>query len=119
MVLVDTSVWIRHFRTADVDLQNLLLAGEVVCHPFITGELACGGLRNRREILDLLHELPQAIVAEHGEVLSFLEARRLVDRGIGLVDVHLLASAILGGFPIWTRDRRLREAAIDIGISFD
>ena len=118
MVLVDTSVWVAHLREADANLQSLLLAEEVVCHPFVIGELACGNLRNREEILELLQELPQAIVAEHAEVLSFIEARRLMGRGIGLVDVHLLASAVLGGLPIWTRDRRLREAATDIGVSF-
>ena len=119
MVLVDTSIWVSHLRAADTDLASLLLAEEVVCHPFVIGELACGNLANREEILELLHELPRAIAAQHEEVLSFIEARRLMGRGIGLVDVHLLTSAVLSGLPIWTRDRRLHEAAVEIGISFD
>jgi hypothetical protein len=106
-------------READTDLASLLLAEEVVCHPFVIGELACGNLANREEILDLLQELPRAIPAQHEEVLSFIEARRLMGRGIGLVDVHLLTSAVLSGLPIWTRDRRLREAAVEIDVSFD
>lgn len=119
MVLVDTSVWVSHFRETDVDLQSLLLADEVVCHPFVIGELACGSLGNRKEILELLQALPQATVAEDTEVLSFIETRRLMGCGIGFVDVHLLASAVLGRLPVWTHDRRLREAATDLGASFD
>ena len=119
MVLVDTSIWVSHLREADTDLASLLLAEEVVCHPFVIGELACGNLANREEILALLQELPGAITAQHEEVLSFIDARRLMGRGIGLVDVHLLTSAVLSGLPIWTRDRRLREAAVEIGVSFD
>ncbi len=119
MVLVDTSVWISHLREADVNLQSLPLAEEVVCHPFVIGELACGNLGNREEVPELLRELSQAIVAEHAEALSFIDARRLMCRGLGLVDVHLPASAIPGGLPIWTRDRRLREAAMHMGASFD
>ena len=115
MVLVDTSIWVSHLREADPDLASLLLAEEVVGHPL----LACGNLANREEILDLLQELPRAIPAQHEEVLSFIEARRLMGRGIGLIDVHLLTSAVLSDLPIWTRDRRLREAAVEIDVSFD
>ena len=68
MVLVDTSVWVSHLGETDTDLQSLLLAGEVVCHPFVIGELACGNLANREEILELLQALPQAITAEDAEV---------------------------------------------------
>jgi predicted nucleic acid-binding protein len=118
MVLVDTSVWVSHLRTADANLQALLLAEEVACHPFIVGELACGNLANRQEILGLLHQLPQAAVAAHAEVLSLIDARRLMGRGVGLVDVHLLASAMLGGLPLWTHDRRLRAAAEEMGAAF-
>jgi len=119
MVLVDTSIWVSHLRAADTKLASLLAAEEVACHPFVIGELACGNLANREEILALLQELPRATTAQHEEALSLIEARRLMGRGIGLVDVHLLASALLSGLPIWTGDRRLREAAVEIGISFD
>jgi len=119
MVLVDTSIWVSHLREGDADLQSLLLAEDVACHPFVIGELACGNLANRAEILELLRELPQTTVAGHAEVLSFIEARRLMGRGIGLIDIHLLASAVLSGVRVWTRDRRLRESAVEIGVSFD
>jgi len=119
MTLVDTSVWIAHLRKADPELQFLLHAGEVVCHPFVVEELACGNLANRLEILRLLEDLPQAAVAEHSEILGFIEAYRLMGKGIGLVDVHLLSSSLLSGTSIWTRDKRLREVAVELDISCD
>ena len=119
MVLVDTSVWISHLRQADANLQSLLLAEHVACHPFVVGELACGNLRNRAEILELLRELPQPVVATDAEILRFIETRCLMGRGAGFVDVHLLASAVLDGLSIWTQDRRLHDAALDLGVSFD
>lgn len=111
MILVDTSVWIDHFRRASDRLGMLLEAGEVLGHPFVTGELACGSLRSRREILSLLEALPQALAADHHEVLRFVESRRLMGRGLGYVDVHLLASVMLHGALIWTADKRLAEQA--------
>lgn len=111
MILVDTSVWIDHLRRGNDRLATLLEAGEVLGHPFVTGELACGSLRNRREILSLLDALPQAVTAEHSEVLRFVESHRLMGRGLGYVDVHLLASVMLDGATIWTLDRRLAEMA--------
>ena len=110
-VLVDTSVWIDHLSSADPDLARRLESGEVWCHPFIIGELACGRLVNRREILALLEALPAAEVAEHDEVLAFLDTHRLAGRGIGWVDAHLLASARLSRLPLWTRDRHLGALA--------
>lgn len=110
MVLVDTSVWVRHFREGDPNLVPLLEAGEVLCHPFIVGELACGNLKNRREILSLLELLPLAVQAKHGEVLKFIEQNRLMGKGLGYIDAHLLASAVLTGIPLWTLDKKLIEA---------
>lgn len=111
MVLVDTSVWVSHFRRRHPGLVNLLNDGEVACHPFIVGELACGNLRNRTTILTLLQALPMAVVAEHQETMTFIESRALMGKGLGYIDVHLLASCILSGLPIWTLDKKLERVA--------
>ena len=116
-VLVDTSVWIGHLRSTDTELAARLERGDVWCHPFIVGELACGRLANRREILGLLEALPEADAAEHAEVLAFLEAHRLAGRGVGWVDAHLLASARLTRLSIWTLDRPLAAIARDLGLA--
>jgi predicted nucleic acid-binding protein len=116
MVLVDSSVWIFHLREGDERLKALLIAGQVVCHPFIIGELACGSLESRREILSLLQSLPEAIQAGHGEVMKFTEDHGLLGKGLGYVDVHLMASALLTGVPLWTRDKRLHKASTELGI---
>jgi predicted nucleic acid-binding protein len=111
MILVDTSVWIEHFRTGSDRLKSLLLDEQILCHPFIVGELACGNLRKRSEILSMLNALPKAESVEHEEVFGFVEARRLYGRGIGWVDAHLLASTLLTGCSIWTFDKPLRRVA--------
>jgi predicted nucleic acid-binding protein len=115
-MLVDTSVWVDHLRRGNAALVRLLNRDEVRTHPFVIGELACGNLRSRKEILALLAALPQAAVAGHRETLAFVEANRLMGRGIGWVDVHLLASARLTGIPLWTLDRRLKEIAGSLGL---
>jgi predicted nucleic acid-binding protein len=111
MVLVDTSVWVSHFRTTAGDLAELLDNGEVACHPFIIGELACGNLKNRASILSLLEALPQASMVEHYEVLAFIDAYKIMGKGLGYIDIHLLASAHLASIPLWTLDRKLAQAA--------
>jgi len=111
MILVDTSVWVQHLRAGNDRLKNLLFDQQVLCHPFVIGELACGMLQNRGEILTMLSALPEAHSLEHEEVMSFLDARRLYGRGIGWVDAHLLASTLLTGCAIWTFDKPLRRAA--------
>ena len=93
------------------DLGNLLNDGEVACHPFIVGELACGNLKNRTIILSLLEALPMVTAAEHEEVLAFIERRSLMGKGLGYIDVHLLASAALSRLPIWTLDKKLEQVA--------
>jgi predicted nucleic acid-binding protein len=112
-VLVDTSIWVSHLAKGNAELRALLERAEVLCHPLVIGELACGNMANRAEILSLLQELPQAQVAEHDEVLRFIEARR----GLGFIDAHLLASSVLTRAPLWTADRRLREAASEMGVA--
>lgn len=117
MILVDTSVWVDHFRRGDGQLAGLLEAGEVLSHPFVIGELACGHLASRQLVLELLHELPGAVVAQHEEVLGFIDRHRLAGQGIGYVDAHLLASVSLShGATLWTRDRRLRAVANRLGL---
>jgi len=119
MVLVDTSVWVSHLREGNDDLDRLLNDGEVACHPLIVGELACGNLKNRSEILSLLRSLPMAIEAEHEEVLQFIEKNRLMGRGLGYIDVHLMASSVLTRTPLWTLDKQLNGVSAELGIALD
>ena len=118
MVLVDTSVWVSHLRDGNAELANLLNDGGVLCHPLIVGELACGNLKDRAVILSLLQLLPISIEAEHEEVLLFIENNRLMGKGMGYVDVHLIASAALAGIPLWTLDKKLAQAADSLHIKY-
>ena len=118
MVLVDTSVWVAHLRDGNVGLEELLNEGQAVCHPFIIGELACGNLKNRSLILSLLKSLPAATVAEHDEVMHFIENKNLMGRGLGYVDMHLLASASLSGVPVWTLDQKLDSSSERLGLKY-
>ena len=115
MILVDTSVWIEHLRTGDAQLVEELDQGRVCVHPFVIGELACGKIAHRAEVLELLGNLPRVTVATDGEARAFLERRALMGRGIGFVDVHLLASAALTGVRLQTRDKRLAGVATELG----
>lgn len=118
MVLVDTSIWVDHLRRGNRRLESLLLEAVVACHPFVLGELACGTLKNRAEILSLLGSLPSTPVIAQEEFLRFVDMNGIAGRGIGFVDVHLLASARLSGLPLWTGDKRLAGAARDLGLAF-
>jgi len=118
VVLVDTSVWIDHFRKANATLASLLEQEEVVIHPFVLGELACGNLQNRTEIVALLHALPDVTKADDDEILLFIERHGLMGRSIGLVDVHILASSCIDACLLWTRDRRLETVAQQMHIEF-
>ena len=115
MILVDTSIWVDHLRKGNARLIALLESNWVVIHPFIVGEIACGSLADREMVLELLQQLPTASVAEPDEVLDYIERHRLHGKGIGYVDVHLLASAMLGETKLWTRDKRLLEVAVELG----
>jgi len=117
MILVDTSVWVDHLRRGNAALAALLQDARVACHSFVIGELACGVLHNRRELLALLGRLPQVPEVSHDEALGFLHSRRLAGRGLGWIDVHLLATAALARLPLWTLDRRLAAAAADLDLS--
>ena len=111
MILVDSSVWIGHLRKRDRELASLLNEGVVLCHPFVIGELACGNLKNRAEILSLLAALPASEVANHEEVLHMVSDRKLPGKGLGWIDVHLLASALLSKCTLWTKDKPLGSVA--------
>ena len=118
MILVDTSVWIDHLRSASAILSELLGDGEVLGHPFVLGEVALGNLRRRGEILRMLRRLPQANTASQREVLQFVDREALFGRGIGYVDAHLLAAARLtAGTKLWTRDHRLQAVAAQLGLA--
>ena len=110
-MLVDTSVWIDHFRNGNRRLETLLEKGEVRTHRFVVGELACGNLAKRGEVLLLLRELPTVVPATDDEVLAFVERHRLMGAGIGWVDAHLLAAAALTYTTLWTLDAKLARAA--------
>lgn len=117
MILVDTSVWIDHLRKAEGKLQDFLLSEEIITHPLVRLELALGSIANRKTVLADLALLPQAPVAETGELFGVVEFQKLYRRGIGVTDLHLMASALLDrSILIWTRDRRLGEIAEELGV---
>lgn len=117
MILADTSIWVDHLRSGDARLSSLLTAGQVLIHPFVIGELALGNLRQRDELLQLLGDLPQAITASDQETLAFIKRHTLSGLGIGYVDAHLLASARLNAVQLWTRDKRLHDASVRLGLA--
>ena len=118
MVLVDTSIWVVHLRQGSRQLEKLLSDAEVICHPFIIGEFACGNLKNRNEIISLLQSLPMAPTIEFDEFLFFIDRNHLMGKGVGFVDVHLLASAQLVGVPLWTADKKLKSSADQLELTF-
>lgn len=118
-MIVDTSIWVDHFRRDEPKLRRLLETGAVLIHPFVAGELACGNLADREEILSLLGGLRPAPMAEHDEVLDLVTRQELYGRGVGWIDVHLLASARLAEDELWTRDRRLATVATELGVGAD
>ncbi len=118
MVLVDTSVWIDHFRTGNAQLVKLLNEGDVICHHYIIGELACGNIKNRKEILSLLLALPKAIQANHQEVLEFIENKKLMGKGLGYIDVHLLAATFLSNAVLWSLDKKLNGTSLGLKVGF-
>ena len=117
MILVDTSVWIDHLRLGDPELASALQSCEVLCHPHVVGELACGNLRARDMVITLLQALPVSPVVSDNESLCFIDNYSLMARGIGYIDVQLLASARLAGARLWTRDKRLQTVALELGLA--
>ena len=118
MILLDTSVWVDHLRRGDSLVVRILESGEAASHALVVGELACGNLKSRARVIDLLRALPQSAIATDDEVLYLIARHKLMGRGIGYVDAHLLASALIGGSLLWTRNKRLREIALELRVAF-
>lgn len=118
MILADTSVWVRHFREGDSSLTRLLEENLLLIHPFIIGELACGNLKNRQAILTHLLDLPMAPTAENNEVMHLIEQKRLHGKGLGWVDMHLVASVLLSHAKLWTLDLSLRTICSDLSCDY-
>jgi predicted nucleic acid-binding protein len=119
MILADTSVWVDHFRHKESSLSGLLEQGLVLVHPFVIGELACGNLKNRDQVLDMMSRLPMSVTASDAEVLEFIERKSLYGRGIGYIDMHLLAATVLtSDTQLWTLDKRLQEVADREGVGY-
>ena len=120
MILVDTSIWIDHFRAKEPLLAELLDANRVLIHPFIIGELACGNLGNRNVILSLLRKLPAVQLATDAETLLLIERQSLMGKGIGYIDAHLLAAVFLTATArVWTRDKRFNAIVSSMHLAFD
>ena len=118
MILADTSIWIDHLRSRSPALTALLQDQAVCTHDFVIGELACGNLGNRAEVLGLLQSLPRLSAATEDETLFFIEQQYLMGRGIGYIDAHLLAAAVIRGVQIWTKDKRLMVIAERTGWAY-
>ncbi len=116
MILIDSSVWMDHFRRPNRRLMSMLDAEEGCTHPFVIGEVACGNLKNRKEIIALLHALPAVHKADDDEILFFIERNGLNGRGVGLIDIHLLASCLVDRCSLWTTDKRLQVVAEELRI---
>jgi predicted nucleic acid-binding protein len=118
MILIDTSVWADHFRMAEPQLVHFAQEEIIQLHPLVLGELAMGNFANRTSVLNWLTELIPATVASDDEVLRVVESRVLYGKGLGYVDAHLIASALLTPeVQFWSRDKRLVSAAFEAGIT--
>ena len=121
MVLVDTSVWIRSFANQAPyakELDALLGRDEVAGHELVYGELLIGDRGGRAKLLALYEQMHQASMVPHREVVAFVNNRGLYGRGVGWIDVHLLASAIVGRMQLWTADPRFSTVAKELGIAY-
>lgn len=119
MILVDTSVWIDHVRSADAALVGLLENSAVLTHPWVIGELALGNLGRREEVLGLLLGLPRTTLAEDDEILRLIKQQTLYGVGIGYVDAQLLAAGgLTPDTTLWTRDKQLSTVAARLGLDF-
>lgn len=118
MILVDSSVWIDHFRNNNALLSTHLANGAIVMHEFILGELAIGNFKNRKIILSLLDSIPKLSKLTYDEFIYFLEKNSFYGKGVGFVDIHLLGSTKLAGVKIWTLDKRLLKLANSLNLNY-
>ena len=118
MVLVDTSVWIDHFYNKNDHLVNLLNEDKVYTHEYIVGEIACGNIANRDEIIQLIQSLSYSLSVSHEEILDFISSRHLYGKGLGYIDIHLLASSLISNVKLWTKDKNLNQVAKELNISY-
>ena len=120
MILVDTSIWIDHLRDPESELKILLNANDVLMHPMVIGELACGHMHNRKQALEHWRGLPSINQVSHEQVISLIDAKNFMGRGLGFIDMHLLCSVLnYPGSLLWTRDQRLNRVADEFDISFE
>jgi predicted nucleic acid-binding protein len=118
-ILVDSSIWVGHFKQRNEHLVTLLEEGAVVCHPYVVVEVACGTPPSRKAVIDMLAELDSALVATQEEVLALLDARHLYGRGCGFVDLSLLASVLISERSlIWTADKSLERIATELNLAY-
>jgi predicted nucleic acid-binding protein len=118
MILVDTAVWIDHLHAAESRLAELLAIDRVGCHPLVIEEMALGSISQRVVVLELLANLRQFPTVQHHEILYLANRCKLWGRGLSAVDVHLMAAvAMTEGAQLWTRDKRLKAAAVDVGVA--
>lgn len=119
MILADTSVWVDHLRRADPLLATLLRQERIAMHPMVIGELCCGSLKNRARLADLWQEMPRLAEVSHSQAMRFIEQHQLMSRGVGFIDVHLLAAvAAVRGAQLWSTDNRLAGIAEELGLAF-
>ena len=119
MILADSSVWINHLIDDDPHLVSLLDDDQILIHPMVIGELACGNMRDRDDVMRMLRRLPGIPTATHDEVMFFIERHRFMGRGIGFIDAHLLAAAVMSApTQLWTKDRRLMALATQLGVAY-
>jgi len=118
MILVDTSVWINFLHKGDNKLSEQLIDGKVLTHEFIIGELTCGNIKNRDNFLELISELPKVKTCLFEEIIFFIEKNNLYGKGIGFIDVHLLASALISNVKLWSADNKLNLIATDLKVNF-
>ena len=118
MIMLDSSIWIDHLRHREPRVEELLALDEAAVHPLVIEELAVGSIPDRTELFDLLRQLPFAPSVSHEEAMRLIEGHRLWGRGLGTIDVRLLGSAVVSrGIRLWTRDRRLHDAATELGVA--